>query len=415
MPRLPEKLDPIIPSPRSVFPATLDVRGLLESGWRPAAFRQFILKIHSRCDLACRHCYVYEMADQSWRAQPRRMSEAIVDRTAKRIAEHAFTHELAEVEVVLHGGEPLLAGPDLISYAVRAIRGAAADVGTRVHVGVQTNGLRLDESYLRLFDSLEIRVGVSLDGYAEGHDRHRRHADGRGSHAKVAASLRRLTGGPFHHLFSGLLCTIDVRNDPLATYEALLEFDPPAVDFLLPHGNWSTPPPFRVPEAGVTPYADWLIPIFDRWYGSVADQTEVRLFREIMRLLTGGASRSETVGLSPARMAVVETDGSIEQSDILKSSYHGAAATRLHLLRDSFDAALTHPSMAARQIGELALAPVCLACDIHSVCGGGLYAHRYSEAAGFLGPSVYCPDLYRLITHIRTRLARDVARLKGSR
>ncbi|MGJ6965723.1 FxsB family cyclophane-forming radical SAM/SPASM peptide maturase [Streptosporangium sp. G11] len=412
---MPEKLHPIIPSPRSVFPATLDVGGLLDSGWRPAAFRQFILKIHSRCDLACRHCYVYEMADQSWKAQPRRMSKAIVDCTARRVAEHALAHELAEVEVILHGGEPLLAGPDLISYAVRTIRGAAADVGTRVRVGVQTNGLRLDETYLRLFESLEIRVGVSMDGYAEGHDRHRRYADGRGSHAIVADSLRRLTTGPFHHLFSGLLCTIDVRNDPLATYEALLAFDPPAVDFLLPHGNWSTPPPYRLPESKATPYADWLIPIFDRWYGSAADQTEVRLFREIMRLLTGGASRSETVGLSPARMAVVETDGSIEQSDILKSSYHGAAATRLHLLRDPFDAALMHPAMAARQIGELALAPVCLDCDLRSVCGGGLYAHRYSEAAGFKGPSVYCPDLYRLITHIRTSFARDVARLKGSR
>ncbi|MFF4989981.1 FxsB family cyclophane-forming radical SAM/SPASM peptide maturase [Streptosporangium saharense] len=403
------------PPAGNTFPATLDVAALLASGWRPLAFRQFILKIHSRCDLACRHCYVYEMADQSWRSQPRRMSRAVADRTAGRIAEHALTHELGEVEIILHGGEPLLAGPEFISHLVRTVRGAAADVGTRVRAGVQTNGLRLDDDYLRLFDGLEIRVGVSLDGDAQAQDRHRRRADGRGSHAAVAASLRRLAFGPFHHLFGGLLCTIDIRNDPLATYEALLEFDPPSVDFLLPHGNWATPPPFRDPASSATPYADWLIPIFDRWYGSAAAQTEIRIFREIMRLLTGGVSRTEAVGLSPARMVVVETNGGIEQSDILKSSYHGAAATPLHVLRDPFDAALLHPAMAARQIGERALAPVCQACDLRSVCGGGLYAHRYSTVGGFLGPSVYCPDLYRLITHIRTRLARDVARLKGRR
>ncbi|MEU9838708.1 hypothetical protein AB0C69_05725, partial [Actinomadura sp. NPDC048032] len=34
-------------------------------------FREFILKIHSRCNLACDYCYVYEMGDQSWRDQPR--------------------------------------------------------------------------------------------------------------------------------------------------------------------------------------------------------------------------------------------------------------------------------------------------------------------------------------------------------
>ena len=30
---------------------------------------QIVLKIHSRCDLACDHCYAYEAADQSWRGR----------------------------------------------------------------------------------------------------------------------------------------------------------------------------------------------------------------------------------------------------------------------------------------------------------------------------------------------------------
>ena len=394
------------------FPEFLDVDALLAGGWEPLAFQQFILKIHSRCDLSCRHCYVYEMADQSWREQPRRMSDAVADRTIERIAEHASRHDLPEVDIILHGGEPLLAGPELISRLARGIRGAV-DTGTRVNVNIQTNGVRLDESFLRLFDSLEIRVGVSIDGDAESHDRHRRFADGRGSHALVSESLHRLTAGPYHRLFGGLLCTVDVRNDPLRTYEALLEFDPPAIDFLLPHGNWSEPPPFRDPDSAATPYADWLIPIFDRWYESPVLQTEIRMFREIMRLLLGSPSRAETVGLSPVRMVVIETDGGIQQSDILKSAYPGAPQTRLHVLRDPLDRALLHPSIVARQIGELALSPTCRSCDIVSTCGGGLYAHRYSQAAGFAEPSVYCPDLYRLITYIAARCARDVARLRG--
>ena len=39
----------------------------LRAGWRPTPFRQFIVKIHSRCDLACDHCYVYATPDQRWR------------------------------------------------------------------------------------------------------------------------------------------------------------------------------------------------------------------------------------------------------------------------------------------------------------------------------------------------------------
>jgi uncharacterized protein len=42
------------------------------------------------------------------------------------------------------------------------------------------------------------------------------------------------------------------------------------------------------------------------------------------------------------------------------------------------------------------------------VCGGGLYAHRYDKDTGFLNPSVYCPDLFALIRHIRGRLLEDL-------
>ncbi len=74
---------------------------------------QFVLKVRSRCDLACDHCYVYENADQSWRRQTVRFSRAGDQalRIAEKIAEHAVEHGLKRVDVVLHGGEPLLAGP----------------------------------------------------------------------------------------------------------------------------------------------------------------------------------------------------------------------------------------------------------------------------------------------------------------
>ena len=73
-------------------------------------FRQFVLKVHSRCDLACDHCYVYEHADQSWRERPMVISPETVAKAGKRIAEHARDHHLSEVRVILHGGEPLLVG-----------------------------------------------------------------------------------------------------------------------------------------------------------------------------------------------------------------------------------------------------------------------------------------------------------------
>jgi uncharacterized protein len=390
---------------RFEWPFTLDVPALVADGWRPFPFREFIVKVHSRCDLKCNYCYMYEMADQTWRDRPRRMSDAIAEQVAWRIGDHARGHQLRRISLVLHGGEPLLAGHDLIWKLVTATRKAVGQ-DVDVDVRVQTNGVGLDDAYLGLFSELDVKVGVSLDGGAEAHNRHRRFASGRGSYATVAANLDRLRQPQFRHLFSGLLCTVDLANDPVSTYESLASFDPPRIDFLLPHGTWDAPPPGRGPNPADTPYADWLGAIFDRWY--FAPKTGVRLFEEIMRLLLSGTSASEAVGLAPAQLVVIETDGSVEQVDTLKVAYHGAADTGLNVTRDPLDAALLLPGMVARQLGVRALAGQCRACPIHRVCGGGMYTHRYRSGTGFSNPSVYCPDLMRLIGHIRTVLETDI-------
>jgi uncharacterized protein len=346
---------------------------------------------------------MYEMADQSWRDKPRTMAADVAELAAARIGEHARAHRLDRVAVILHGGEPLLAGRDLLTTLVIATRRAVGPAVT-VEASVQTNAVGLSDVYLQLFDELRVGVGVSLDGTAEAHDRHRRFASGRGSHQAVTAGLTRLRAYP--HLFRGLLCTIDLRNDPVGTYEALAAFEPPRIDFLLPHGTWAQPPPGRVPDRTRVPYAEWLIAVFDHWYP--APRTRIRLFEEIMQLLLGGDTDSEAVGLAPARMVVIETDGTIEQADTLKIAFDRAPATGLHLSDGPLDRALELPQVAARQLGVRALSAQCQSCRVHTVCGGGLYAHRYRAGTGFANPSVYCPDLMRLIDHIRDRMRADL-------
>jgi uncharacterized protein len=400
------------PAGRLEWPYTLDLQGLMAEGWSPVPFQEFVLKIHSRCDLACDYCYMYEMADQSWRDRPRRMSIETARDTASRIGEHVRRHQLPRIALILHGGEPLLAGRELISELLRSTRDAIGPQ-VRLDARVQTNGVGLDDSYLELFRELHVQVGVSLDGAQESHDRHRRFASGRGSHAAVAAGLDNLARPRYRHLFNGLLCTIDLRNDPVATYKALTEFAPPRIDFLLPHGTWATPPPGRVPGAPDTPYADWLITIFDYWYATSG--TSVRIFEEIMTLLAGGNSTSEMLGLAPSRTVFIETDGAIELADNLKVAYHGASAMGLHVSSATLDEALKRPGVVARQLGVRSLSPKCHGCRVRRVCGGGLYAHRYRPGTGFHNPSVYCPDLIKLIDHIREAMQADIDGRRGRR
>ena len=68
-----------------------------------------LVKTASRCNLNCTYCYVYNLGDDNWKYQPRRMADEIQAAVISRLGElsHAQHRPLS---VVLHGGEPLYWG-----------------------------------------------------------------------------------------------------------------------------------------------------------------------------------------------------------------------------------------------------------------------------------------------------------------
>jgi uncharacterized protein len=357
---------------------------------------QYVLKVCSRCDLACDHCYVYEHADQSWHAKPRVIAEATVTQAALRITEHARIHRLATVHVVLHGGEPLLLGHDGLRGVISRLR-SLIDPVTHLDLRIHTNGVRLDEELCEIFADYSVQVGVSLDGDRVANDRHRRYSDGRSSYSQVLQALSLLRKTEYRHMYAGLLCTVDVMNDPIAVYQALRDEAPPRVDFLLPHATWEHPP-YRPPGTR-TPYAAWLAKIHARWAAD-GRPFPIRYFDSLLAAWEGRPSGSEAVGLDPVDLLVIETDGTWEQTDSLKTAYENAPATGLNVFSHSVDEARAHPGVMARQTGIEGLCATCRECPVVRACGGGLYSHRYRSDNGFDNPSVYCDDLRSLIPRI---------------
>ncbi len=358
-----------------------------------ASISQYVLKVHGRCDLACDHCYVYEHADQSWRGKPRAIAPATADAAAIRIAEHAAAHGLAEVSMVLHGGEPLLLGRDRMHEVLATLDARITQV-TKLDLRVHTNGVRLDEQWCDLFNHYGVKVGISLDGDRAANDRHRRFASGRSSHAQVRAALALLRQPRYRHLYAGILCTIDLANDPVTVYRALVDESPPNLDLLLPHATWEHPP-YR-PAGAESPYADWLTQVYQCWVRD-GRRVPIRLFDSVLSAARGGPSFSEAIGTDPVDLLVIETDGSWEQPDSMKTAYQGAPATGTTVFSHPVDEAVGHPAIASRQRGTEALCAACRVCPVVRICGGGLYAHRYRLGNGFDNPSVYCADLKALI------------------
>lgn len=206
------------------------------------------------------------------------------------------------------------------------------------------------------------------------------------------------------HLFAGLLAVVDLANDPVEVHDYLAAFEPPVIDFGLPHATHDDPPHRSDPS--VPEYGLWMSKVYDAWLARPEYRHSVRMLEDIVALSSGVRGSVETLGLAPPTSVVIESDGSIEAVDTLRSVEEGATWLGLDVLRHSFDEALSHPKLLHRHHGKEALAEQCRACPLVDVCGGGYLPHRFSEAQGYRNPSVYCADLEYLIRHVQNSLRR---------
>lgn len=377
------------------FDGSCEYDHLVSTGWRPSPLNEFIFKIESRCNLNCDYCYVYNLGDESWRSAPRFMTPAIAGAAAQRIREHALSHGVPGVGISFHGGEPLLRGVRPLRALFRAITSELGDLPAEF--SLQTNATLVTDEIATELAAMNVRVGVSLDGDEEG-NRHRLDLGGKSSYERTVRGIGVL--GKHPGLLQGALAVIDVASDPLQTYRAIETCGFQSVDFLFPHGTWELLPSGKSARDRTTgapaPYADWLLEIYEVWSADDS-RMRVRIFDDIIHLLLGGRQSFEMLGVAPARLAVVEADGSLELVDHIGVTYEGAADTGANVMENAIDDLLKHPGVTSRQLGKDALPGACLSCALVDTCGGGLITHRFDEVNGFLNPTVYCSDLFKLI------------------
>lgn len=125
------------------------------------------------------------------------MALATVRMAALRLAEDGLVGP--QLTVVWHAGEPLVLPPAYYEEAFGEIADALGP-GCEVIHSFQTNGTLIDDAWCDLLRRHRTRIGVSVDGPADLHDRHRRTRGGEGTHARVVEGMARLRehGIPFH-------------------------------------------------------------------------------------------------------------------------------------------------------------------------------------------------------------------------
>ena len=360
----------------------------------------FVVKITSFCNLNCTYCYVFNAGDTSYLRRPRVMPLEIAEAAVAKIAAYAAITGMRRVYMVLHGGEPMLAGQDWFRKFAQVARSFCTP-NLELIVSMQTNGVLLDESWLDLLCDLNISFGVSLDGPEATNDRARVNHAGKGSYRQVLAALEKIQNhARALHYFGGVLCVVDPTQNGREIYRHFRSLGISQIDFLMPHDyNWDRLPPY-FGTAHDSPVADYLIPIFDDWWEENDPNVKIRIFEIILSLVFGKKRVLDSLGGFPLEEAVIEADGSFEPLDVLRECGDGFTNIGLNIVSNSFEDFLGHPLIQLGLRGNDGLCDTCKACALHDICGGGYLPHRYGAGRGFQNPSIHCKDLWRLITHI---------------
>jgi uncharacterized protein len=140
--------------------------------------------------------------------------------------------------------------------------------------------------------------------------------------------------------------------------------------------------------------------VFEAWVNGRHTHLGIRFFENIIRQYLRVESNSEAMNLAPVTLVTINTDGDIEGVDTLKSTASGIQRTGLSVYSNSIDEALALDLIALRQSGRLQLADQCQRCKYVRECAGGYFPHRFSRDRKFDNPSVYCGDLFWLLTKI---------------
>jgi len=152
------------------------------------------------CNLRCQYCF-YNTKDQ---ATPHVMSNELLEKFLSQYMELFSGHLI----FIWHGGEPLLAGfhffEKIIDLQAKYIRDGQTILNT-----IQTNATLVDDEWASFLKAHDFRVGVSLDGCKESHDRFRKNYGGKGSFDSVMNGIEVLRQ---HGVEPGIIQTLTHDN-----------------------------------------------------------------------------------------------------------------------------------------------------------------------------------------------------------
>ena len=349
------------------------------------------------CQYRCAYCFYQDVMAHRENAMTGIMSEETLETMVRR----AMACAEGSVTFAFQGGEPTLAGLDFFQKLMEMEKRYKKST-LYVSNSIQTNGGNIDDEWAEFLAQNHFLVGLSMDGYADLHDKYRVDAAGKGtfSRAVQAAETMKRHGVDFN-----ALCVVNSESaaHPEEVYEALrpyrfIQFIPCIDDF-------------DSKEARFAPSAEalgqFLIRTFDLYRRDIlaGEYTSVRIFDNYLQMLIGHRPEICAMNGRCSCSLVIEADGSAYPCDfyVLDSWKLGNVLTHSFTELQNSDRAKEFIASSAY------MDPACRKCAHYSMCRGGCRRDR-EPFDGFGRPALnkYCEG-YRAFFEARGKQLRELA------
>lgn len=367
----------------------------------------------AQCNLDCSYCFYLHKQDLLQQDKQPRMGDSLL---AAHIRQYLAAQGPGEVVFSWQGGEPTLMGLDFFRRVV-ALQQQYRQPGQQIGNDLQTNGILLDEDWCRFLKTHDFLVGLSIDGPAALHDRHRYSKGGKPTFERVMRAVSLLHT---HRIAFTALCVVNRDNArrPLDVYRFLRdEVRPRMIQFIpgvqrqdfhqVAPGHW---PDVSLPPIGseraqpgtalsvVTPWTvpseDWgyfLVSVWREWLRHDVGRVFVDQFENVISQLWGNGAQKCVSAAQCGRGIAIEHNG-----DVYSCDHYVYPEYRLGNLLETPQAQLVASAQQqAFGAAKSASLPVeCRRCRFLSLCYGECPKNRFVRSRdGEAGLNYLCSGL----------------------
>jgi uncharacterized protein len=365
-----------------------------------------VFKISERCNLKCDYCYFFFGGDETWKLHPPVVPRQVIEDLGAFTARAARDQQLDAIQLIFHGGEPLLMSKPRFAEMCDTLR--RYETGFRFNFGLQTNGVLVDDGWIELFERYQVSAGVSLDGPPAVNDLHRLDLKGRSSYDRTVAGLRRMQEASSQGRipYPGLLSVINPFADGGATYRHFAhDLGITRMSFLTPDYTWDS----AVGEPVVRGVERFLLASLRGWLADKNPKIRVRVFSELLAAMMDPHAMElvQTYRDDYRNIISVSSNGDLGPEDTLRTLDPRFASMGLNVAKNDLSD-LTESDAWRAQADAATIRPdACKECGWWKICKAGRPINRFSKDRGFSNHSIYCAGLKDTYAELGAFLVRN--------